>query len=309
MNASPAVRVAVGIHSPFYTPFFVATRLSSFTREDLEVTICVPALAAETSTWLVDGRVDFVVGGPMRSFVAAEQGAPQVLVSIAEINSRDGFFLLSREAVSGFDWADLVGKSLILFDEAPTPWLCLQAVLRKHGLDPGRVRVRRGLPASAAAAAFCAGKADFLQTGQPMTEELLETGRAYLAAEMAPAVGHIPYSALLVADETRRQRPELCHRVVRALARAQRWVADHGEDDIARLIAPDFPQLPFTRLTAIVARYTRLRIWPSAPPLSRDAFDRLGQILVAGGLIRRAAPYEALVDNTFADAAARSLKS
>jgi len=45
---------------------------------------------------------------------------------------------------------------------------------------------------------------------------------------------------------------------------------------------------------------------PRTDAIARS-FERLGRILVAGGLIRQAAPYEALVDNAFAEVAVRAL--
>lgn len=48
----------------------------------------------------------------------------------AEGISRDGFFLLPRRPLDGFRWAELISKRLIVFHEAPTPWMCLQDVLR-----------------------------------------------------------------------------------------------------------------------------------------------------------------------------------
>ena len=45
------------------------------------------------------------------------------------------------------------------------------------------------------------------------------------------------------------------------------------------------------------------------PVLDREPFERLGRILTDGGLIRRAAPYETLVDNAFAEAAVRALQT
>src|SRR5436309_352237 len=80
----------------------------------------------------------------MRSFELVDRGGPR-LVHFAAVNDRNGFFLLSREPRRRFAWADLVGRTVISFGGAPTPWLCMQAVLRRHGLDPARVTFVRDL--------------------------------------------------------------------------------------------------------------------------------------------------------------------
>src|SRR6059036_2935811 len=111
---------------------------------------------------LRSGSVDFAFGGLMRSFELVDCGGP-CFVHFAVVNDRNGFFFLSREPRCRFAWADLVGRTVISFGGAPTPWLCMQAVLRRHGVDPTRVTFLRDLSTPEALAAFRAGKADFIE--------------------------------------------------------------------------------------------------------------------------------------------------
>jgi NitT/TauT family transport system substrate-binding protein len=251
---------------------------------------------------LLRGAADVALGGVMRSYVLADQPVPQYLLSIAEVNSRDGFLLLSRTPVPGFSWKDLEGKRLILFAEAPTPWMCLQDVLRRHGVGIEKIQVIKGLAVSEAISTLLAGGADYLETGQPMAEELLADGQAYLAAAMAGPVGPLPYSSLLVAPDFRHAKPDLCASVVRGLARAQRWMAASPPAAIAELVAPDFPAVPRPLLDTVIARFQAAGTWPDRPGQPREPYERMGRILVAGGLIRRAAPFEKLCDDSFAQA-------
>jgi NitT/TauT family transport system substrate-binding protein len=289
----------MAFHSPFYTPVYVAHRLGAFQAEALLVTLSV-APPGQATELIQRGEADLAVSGLMRSYVLADQPEPRRLLSIAEINSRDGFFILARRSEDGFNWPDLEGSRLILFAEAPTPWMCLLDVLRRHGVSLERISVLRGLGVPQAVEAFLRGEADYLQTGQPVAEQLLDAGAAHLAAAMAEAVGRLPYSSLLVTPEFRRTRPDLCQRAVGALARAQRWIARNDPTAVADLIAPDFASVSVPILRKVVARFQAAGTWPPDPYQVREPVEGLGRILVAGGLIRRAAPFDQLVDNTFA---------
>jgi NitT/TauT family transport system substrate-binding protein len=304
MTARDRATIVVAFHSPFYTPVYVAHRLGSFAAEGVDTTLVVPP-PGRTVDMIQKGEADVALSGVMRSLVLADRGGPR-LVAIAEVNSRDGFFLLSRRPADRFAWRDLEGRRLALFGLAPTPWMCLQMVLREHGVDPGKVIAIEGLGPASGLAALERGDADYFQAGQPLAEELLEAGRAHLAAAQAEGVGHVPYSSLIVTDDIRRSRPELCRRVVSGLTRALRWMATHEAGAVADLIAPEFPATRPAILRNVVARSQAARTWSDGPRQSREAFERLAGALVAGGLIRRAAPYEALVDDTFAELATRS---
>jgi NitT/TauT family transport system substrate-binding protein len=305
MNSERA-RIVVAFHLPFYTPLWVAERRGAFREEGLDVTIVTPP-PGKTVDMIMSGEADLALSGVMRSFILADRPEPRHLVAIAEVNSRDGFFILSRERADGFRWSDLAGKRLALFGLAPTPWMCLQDVMRRNGVDPGTITLLHGLGVAEGIAALRDGGADYLQTGQPMAEELLEDGVAHLAAAQAPGVGHVPYSSFIVTPEVRRTRPDLCEKAVRALARALRWMAGQGGGAIADLIAPEFPDTRPAILHQVVGRYHAAGTWSDGPRQKREAFERLGAMLAAGGLIARAASYDALVDDTFAEAATRAV--
>ena len=304
--ANEPLRILTAFHLPFYAPVYLAQRLGLFAEEGLAVTIATPEPGGTVDA-LASGDAEIALSGVMRAHVRADQPDPQRFLAIAEVNSRDGFFLLSRAPVGEFHWDDLAGKRLILFAEAPTPWMCLQDVLRRSGVDKERITLIPGLPVPQAINTLLAGEGDYLQAAQPMAEELVEDGRTYLAAAMAPAVGPVPFSSLIVTAEFRDRRPDLCARAVTALARAQRWMAAEDPARIAEVIAPDFPAIRPGILRKVVTRYHAAGTWPAHPLQDRDAFERFARMLVEGGLVRRAVPFEAVADNTFAEAAITDL--
>lgn len=293
--------VGVAFHSPFYTPLFVTNALGYFKDEGFETTISVPP-PGKTVDMLEDGSADLILGGVMRTFILVERGGPK-MIAIAEVNSRDGFFILSRTPAPHFSWKDLEGKRLALFGLAPTPWMCLQTAMREQGADPAKVQALEGLDVGRGVEALMSGRADYLQTGQPVVEQLIGDGVAHLASAQAPIVKHVPYSSFIVTDETRTKRPTLCAAVVRALTRGFAWIATNDGDAISEALAPAFPGVPRTLMAPAVGRLKAQGIWSDGPRQDRAAFDRLGAMLVNGGLIKRAASYDDLNDDRFAQQA------
>jgi NitT/TauT family transport system substrate-binding protein len=285
--------------SVFYAPQFVTLYGGHFAAEGLEVEIRTSGAGVTTTGALLGGAAQICLGGIMRSLDLADRGQP-VLPHFAEVNSRNGFFLLSRRPRPSFAWADLAGHTVLDFAEAPTPWQCLLTVLRRHGVDPATVRIERTLPVPDAVAAFRAGGADFLEAGQPVTEELLGTGEAYLAASMGDATGPVPFSSYMTTPRFLRDDRETVVRFTRALYRAQRSMAAASAEEIAALIAPAFPDMTADLRRRAVARYLTQSTWARHPVLTVTGYEYLQQILLDGGFIRRRHRYADLVDDAIA---------
>ena len=294
-------------HSVFYAPQFVAIHRGFFAEEGLDVTAeTAPGGARTTVSTLLDGSIDISMGGIMRSLDLADRDG-RLLPHFAEVNSRNGFFLLGREPRPDFAWADLVGREVISFAEAPTPWQCMLTVLRRHGVDPGRVRITRDLPTPQAVAAFRSGRGDFLEQGQTVTEELVAEGAAFVIASMGEATGPLPFSSFMTTPAFLAGERPLLERFTRAVYRTQRWMAGAPARDISAAIAPAFPAVdPVIRERAI-DRYLRQGTWARDPLVRRPGYEYLQRILLDGGFIQREHRYADLVDTTVAEAAMKAV--
>ena len=299
MSAARALTVYEPFRSIFYAPQFVALHGGHFAAEDLDITV-VTAHKITTTAALIEGHAAIALGGIMRSLDVADRGGP-FLVHFAEMNQRNGFFLLSRVPRPRFTWQDVVGKTVISFAEAPTPWQCMLTVLRRHGIDPGTVTIERRLPLAEARAAFEAGHGDFFETGQPFTEELLATGRAHLAVSMGEATGPVPFSSYMTTEQVLNEDRDLVRRFTRAFHQAQRWIARADAKQITELIAPAFPDIAPEIRQRAVARYLAQETWSRDPIVRRSGYDYLQTILLDGGFITRRHRYEDLIDTTLAE--------
>jgi NitT/TauT family transport system substrate-binding protein len=297
------IRIIQRFHSLFYTPQFVALHLGVLEQEGLRVELSTAASGAELSAKLLRGEADLGLSGSIRTLELAERGSRERLLSVIEVNSRDGFFLLGHGPQPRFQWADLVGSRLILFAEAPTPWLCLQQVLRNYGVPLGGITLIADLPTDQAVEAFVRGEADYLEQGQPAAERLVHTGRGSIVASEGEAVGAVPFSAYLTTPAFADGHAEVLQRFTRAFYRAQQWIAQHSAEDIAQLIAPSFPDVEPDIRRRVVARYLRQDTWAKDPLLREEGFDYLQDILIGGGFISKRYAYAEHVDPAFARAA------
>jgi NitT/TauT family transport system substrate-binding protein len=302
VNRPQRIRLVEAFHSIFYSPVVVSVLGGYLAAEGLEPTLTTAEQASSIADVLLEGRADVAISGLVRSFDLVNRGGPH-LIHFAAINDRNGFFLLSRTPRTRFAWSDLVGRTVLSYSGAPTPWLCMQAVLRRHGIDPTRVNSVRHLAARDAVVAFRAGDADFLEHGPPLVDELVRDGVGHLVASMGEATGPLAFSSCMTTPDMLVHGRDLLLRFVRGLARAQRWMRDARAAEIAEAIAPAFPDITADIRLRAVERYARQSTWASHPAITPEGFEALEDILLAGGFIAGRHRFEDLVDTSFVEQA------
>jgi NitT/TauT family transport system substrate-binding protein len=290
------LRLGLTFHHVFYAPYYVTLHRGLFAEQGLELETTVPGDGRLVLARQASGELDIALGGIMRSLVSYNAGEPEAPLHFTRVNDRDGFFLVGRSET--FDWPDLLGRRLILFSEAPTPWYVLRALLRERGLDPEQIDAIPGMPAPEAAEAFQRGEADFLQCPAQVAEALVAAGSATIVAEMGREAGPIPYSSYSARRVVLNTQAEAISAFIRAHVATLAWMRSVSGAEIWETIAPSFPDADATVYRRAVERYHRLGTWSSDATLPRESFDRLADLMHRGGLIQRVAPYEACCDDT-----------
>ena len=279
----------------FYTPFYAAFSLGAYEEAGVDVRIETSPDPARNAELLMSGEAQVSWGGPMRVLVAYDKNPECGLKVFCEVVCRDPFFLIGREPNAGFRMSDLVGPRIATVSEVPTPWMCLQHDLRLAGLDPQSLNRVSDRTMGENADALRAGDADVIQVFQPFAEELIREGAGhawYQAAER----GLTTYTAFYAPDSFLRESPESALGMTRAMAKAERWLADNDAEAVASLVKPWFEDMDPALLTAAVARYKNLGLWNRNPHLAQASFEWLRAACLSGGLITTGVSYEQAVD-------------
>ena len=287
---SERIRLRVAFRNMFYTTIYVAVEGGFLAEQGLDVDFDhIPAGQSSTDL-LKAGEIDITQSGISRSFMDLDAGSDAPPLHVAEINQRDGFFLLSRRPTDGWTWADLIGATLIPVGFTPVPYTTLQAAMRWHGVDPASVNLMAGLSAEEMLGRFRNGDADYLQVPYPFAGQLVNEGAGHIAVTLGSESGYVCYSSFAVTPAYLAENPETVQRFVNGYARAQRWVAESEPEAVAERIAPMFPEYDRALLADGVGRYKAAGVWATDPMIGRNGFDRMRDALIAGGLVQGGAP-------------------
>ena len=296
------LRLMETFRTVFYTPIYITVAGGYLESEGLDVDFqTCPSQFPHPLSALNYNAADIVQSGIMRSIIASDWGAEVVPRHFAEINSRDGFFVIGRQPADGFQWSDFAGSTIIPVGFSPMPWASFQYALRNNGLALEGLNLMQGLGLNEAVEAFQAGRADFIHLPEPAAEQLLTDGVGHLTIALGKVNGHIAYSSFAATSAFLNGRPDVVHRFVAGYSRALVWLASASAAQTCEVVQAFFPETSSDLITASITRYKEQGTWPATPQLGRPEYGGLQEILMAAGMVKQWQPYEKVVTTAFTD--------
>ncbi len=300
--ASPSfqLRLMETFRTVFYTPIYVTVAGGYLTSEGLDVDFqTCPSQFPHPLSALNHNAADIVQSGIMRSIIASDWGAETVPRHFAEINSRDGFFVLGAHGSETFQWDEFTGATIIPVGFSPMPWASFQYALRNHRIRVEGLNLLHGMSLGEAIDAFHSGVAEFIHLPEPAASQLIADREAHMSVALGRENGHITYSSFAATNTFLDSRPDVVHRFVKGYSRALTWLADSTPEQISEVVAPFFPDTRPELITASIARYKEQQTWPATPNMGQEPYGGLQRILMAAGMVKEWQAYEKVVTEEF----------
>ena len=301
------VRLNEVTHSVFYAPQYVAMSLGFFEEEGLQVELSNGGGADKVMTAVVSGQSDIGLAGPESCIYVYNQGKEDYPVIFAQLTKRDGSFLVGRTN-EDFSWENLRGKTVIGGRKGGVPEMTLEYVMAQNGVTPHvDAVVDTSVQFNMMAGAFTGGQGDYVTLFEPTATEVVEAGKGYILCSIGEESGEIPYTAYFANRSYMDQNPAVIQGFTNAIARAQRWIAQHSDREVAEAMVSQFPDTSVALLEKVTARHRAIDAWNATPVMAPSALERLEAVMEHAGELTREqfVDFEKLVDNSFAEKAAQ----
>lgn len=288
-------------HSIFYAPQYVAVELGYFEEEGLDIKLVNGLGADKTMTAVLSGEAEIGFMGSEASIYVYNEGAKDYVVNFAQLTQRAGNFLVAREEKEGFTWQDLRRKTVIGGRAGGMPEMVLEYILKKKGLTPGKdVTIIQNIEFGLTAEAFSSGTGDYTVEFEPSAEALEREGKGKVVASLGIESGKVPYTAYAAKKSYINEHPEIIQKFTNAIQKGLNYVNTHTPEEIADVIAPQFPETSEEALMNIVTRYYEQDTWKENTIFEKESFDLLQEILKSADVIETFVNYDRLVTIEFA---------
>lgn len=299
------VRLNEVTHSVFYAPMYVALNLGFFDEEGLAIELTNGGGADKVMTAVLAGQAEIGLAGPEACIYVLNEGRENYPVVFAQLTKRDGSFLVGRTD-GAFDWQNVKGKTIIGGRKGGVPEMTLEYVMRQNGIVPNQdALVDTSVQFNMMAGAFVGGNGDYVALFEPTATQVELEGKGYVLTSIGQESGEIPYTAFFASQSYIKQNPDVVQSFANAVAKGQTWVQEHTAQEIAEAISDQFPDTKLEVLTLVAQRYKDINAWNETPVMKQESLDRLQTVMETAGELDQRVDFNKLVDNSFAEKAAK----
>ena len=290
--------------SVFYAPQYVAISNGFFEEEGLKLEITTGQGADKVMTALLAGQSDIGLCGPEAAIYVYNEGKEDYVEVFGQLTQKDGSFLVSKNPTSNFSWNDLKGKTVIPGRKGGVPYMTLEYVLKQNGIDPQKDLVLDdSIKFDLMAGAFTGGNAEYVTLFEPTASMTEDAGKGYVVASVGEAAGEVPYTAYCAKKSYIANNQDIIEKFTRAIYKGEQWTKNHTSREVAEKIQQFFPDTTLESLETSVQKYRDIDAWKENPVLKQEAFDKLQLIMTEAGELQTKAPYDKIVNNSFAEKA------
>lgn len=296
------IKVNEVTRSVFYAPQYVAISKGFFKDHGIEIELTTGQGADAVMTAVLSNQCDIGFAGPEASIYVYNEGKEDYTQVFAQLTKKDGSFLISRKQTDNFSWQDLKGKTVIPGRKGGVPYMTLEYVLRKNGIDPKKDLVLDdSIKFDLMAGAFASGNADYVTLFEPTASLTQNQKKGYIVASVGKEAGEIPYTAYFAKKSYITNNKDTIQGFTDAVYKGQQWVKDHSSKEIAEQIQSFFPDTDVDLLTTVIQNYKDIDAWNDTPILKEEAFNRLQEVMSMAGELKNKVPYDKIINNSFAE--------
>ncbi len=304
-NDPASITVSEVTHSIFYAPQYAAIELGYFAEEGIDLELVNGGGADTVMTSVISGDAEIGFAGPEAAIYVYNEGREDHAVVFAQMTKRDGSFIVGREADDDFQLSDMLGSHVLGGRAGGMPYMTLEYVLAQNGVTKKNTNLDTSIEFNAMAGTFVGGTGDYVALFEPTASALELDGSGHILASVGEVSGEIPYTAYFANKSFIKENPDLIRRFTKAVCRGLQYVQNTPSAEVAEVIAPQFPDSDVDLLTTVIDRYKSIDAWCSDPVMTEDSFDRLQDVMQAAGELTERAPYDILIDNSFAEEVSR----
>jgi len=300
--ATTEVNFVEAVHNLGYINLYVGQRAGYFAKQGLHLNVTAAGGDTQAFAAVLGRSALFGIGDPTMVPMSVENGGPGRVVGT--VVQRAHYFGVSKTVAKITSPKQFKGLTIVTSPEPNTNYSVTRKLLEENGLVIGRdVRMIAVNPGTEIAA-MLAGQADVAIAYQPNVAEAQSQG-ARIVFDFSSYMGPFCNTGIMVLGDTITGKPEIIQALCNGFEEAGRRV--YADPAYAKSVArKEFPDLDGAVVDRAIDAEIQYLIPAQSVPVQRAQWDNLMKMQVYLKNIKGTTSFAQIVDNSFADKAAKS---
>jgi NitT/TauT family transport system substrate-binding protein len=293
------IGISVALRIANYLPVWIAEKKGIFAKHGLKAEINAAASIAEPVSILNAERAQFAITGTGMAVNSTVEGARMKVV--AKLAGAIGLWAIGKPGTKITSLDDFKGKSIASLrfpsNTVSSPTYAMKSVGK---FDPAKENVRfiEGPPGSIIPTVRD-GRADIGCVFE-WDASIAEQQGLQVLFSFVEVLGPIAFTSAMVKEDYLKSNPKVVQAFCNALAESMKLIQQDPKV-YAEVAAQEFSQVPGAAITAGSKRLLAAPgVVPGNPVVTRQEWDAIIAHELSAGTMRKALPFEEIVDNTFA---------
>ncbi len=302
LRAAPTeVAFTEAVHNLGYIDLYVGQHAGYFDKQGIHLNVSAAGGDTQAFAAVLGGSAMFGIGDPTMVPMSVESGGPGKVVGT--VVQRAHYFGVSKTVGKITDPKQFKGLTLVTSPDPNTNYSVTKKLLTENGMVIGKdVKILQVNPGTEIAA-MLAGQADVAIAYQPGVAQAQDQG-AHIVFDFASYIGPFCNTGIMVLPQTIKSKPEIVQALCNGFELAMRRT--YADPAYARAIArKEFSELPPKVADRAIDEELQYKIPAQTVPVNRQQWDNLIKMQVYLKNIKGTTSFAQIVDNSFADKAAK----
>jgi len=279
------INITASRHAVFYSPLLALINGDFLTNEGLRGIYHYPKDNINVYSKINSGEIDVAQSAVSGTWNYFEKNISLTIKHFALINSRDGFFIISKN-YSSFKWIDLYTKPFY-YVRGGQPQAMLSYALNKKNIDILKIPLVSENPLSTSLmySRYKEENDAFFHEQGSYPHQLNIEGHGKIVASIGEIIGPVAFSSLCAEEKW--IKSETGKKFSRAFEIAKKWVSSASPKEISLLIKDFFPDFTLNAISAAIEDYQKLKTWDSSIEISNQEYEKSLEIFEHAKLITK----------------------
>ena len=282
------INIGFSRYSAFYSPLITTIACDFLREEGLEPEYHIANTQKSAFEMIADGTVAVTQSAVSASWAPLEKGSDPPVRHFAQINIKDGFFIVANEPDPNFTWEKLEGERVIV-DHGGQPMAMFRFACHHARINFSSIEAIDLGDAEAMEAGFRAGRAKYAHFQGPTPQQLETEEVGYVVASVGEVIGPVAFSSLAASPQW--LSTDDAGIFMSAYRKARNYCIEAPAEDIALVEDGFFDGISQPALVNCLKAYKELGTWHPAVDISPESYERALDVFTHCNLITKRHPF------------------